>query len=220
MQSSSAAIFTCEQCGKQVQTTWRKGNSIVPWFRKLNVNLDGSCKSCNNPVWTLTLVHTQTGMDETASAIGMGLAVTTGIGFTQSSTAVSTTSYAGITGEFLKVINEDPASAMSLITQLAHKLEREQLKDRGAKECIGCGAMYVVEPGKPWTDLGYCAKMCAIGHGEKSFVGALKTTAAAPIKSSASVAVACSKGHEFSVANTFRGLKRPCPQCGEKVAVP
>ena len=158
-------------------------------------------------------------MDLEQSATGIGLAAMTGVGFVQSSTNVSHTNYPNVCAAIVAKLNEVPPERMKRVAAFATIMEREALKQHGARECAACGTLFVPTPGKPWSEKGFCSKICGVEEGALAILTPDDADEPKPSQSNA-LSVECPAGHYFDVSISFCGLTRPCPQCGRKTVVP
>jgi|GEM_PF-6277713 len=215
----TAAFFTCESCGKQLRTDDRMGNRLIPAMRRLAIRDNGKCKHCDGDLWTLTVVYEETSLDTEASAVGIGLSLTTGVGFTQSSTSSNQSHYSSLPAAVVAKLNDEPKVRMQRITELATTIERGKLVAAGGKSCLSCGVLFAPAEHKSWHTLGYCSPVCAPrslldaseneGESSEPFATEVRQT----------VEVQCANGHDFAVAKSFIGLKRPCPTCKVKTLI-
>lgn len=213
-------IFQCESCEVQLTADARSGNHLLPWKRKLPIEADGVCRKCGGNTWTISVLYADVNLDLGPTAVGTGLEVTTGFGFSQSTTHVNRRDYPNVNARVVAKLNEIPAERMTRVTAFAANVEREQARQRGARECAACRALFVPTPGKPWTDEGFCSKMCRVEV--KGMPDTPETDHAFGGKPSRSntVDVQCAEGHHFEAPISFCGLPRPCPECGRKTVVP
>ncbi len=211
-------LFTCESCREVVQADARTGQHLIPWKRQLRIRPNGTCEACSGNSWTISVIFAESGIDTEPTAIGLGMAAVTGIGFVQSSTSTHQADYPNIPANVVARLNEIPAERMRRVAEFVTAADRENFKARGGLECTVCGALYVRTPGKVWTDMGYCSKACAAERGETALSKRVEQgTPAGPAKT---VRVRCPSGHQFDVAISFRGMIRKCPECGSKTSIP
>jgi hypothetical protein len=195
------------------------GNHLLPWKRKLPIEPNGVCRSCGGDSWTISVVFAESGMDLDTSAVGMVMAATTGVGFVQSSTSVSQSDYPNVCAAIVAKLNEVPRDRMKRVAAFATTMERERLRQRGARECNSCRTLFVPTPGKPWSKKGFCSKMCLVEKEGASAIAASNDAEDTKTSPSSTVSVQCAAGHRFDVPVSFCGLTRPCPQCGCKTVV-
>lgn len=213
-------IFRCESCDSQLSADARMGNHLLPWKRKLPIGPNGVCRSCGGDSWTISVVFAESGIDLEQSAVGIGLAAATGVGFVQSSTNVSQADYPNVRAAVVAKLNEVPPERMKRVAAFATTMERERLKQRGARECATCGTLFVPTPSKPWSEKGFCSKMCGVEmEGTSAIVAPDDAGNSKPSRSNV-ISVQCPDGHHFDVPISFCGLVRPCLQCGRKTVVP
>lgn len=214
------AIFCCETCGKQLTTDQRMGDHLIPWKRRLPITADGSCAACDGDSWTISVVYAEESTDVGPTLIGMGLAAATGVGFTQSSTSINQSNYPNIPAAVVAKLNENPRSRMRRISEFATTMERQELVQGGAKECTTCGMLFTPVPSKPWSIEGYCSKACILRN--KGAIPAATNRGPGTVEPTRrpTIQVWCEEGHVFDVPVSFRGMLRPCPQCGIKTRVP
>lgn len=213
-------IFRCESCGRAINTDARMGNHLLPWKRKLPIELNGFCRSCGGDSWTISVLYAQSGFDPDESALLIGLSAATHVRFVEPTTSLSQADYPHVCAAIVAKLNEVPSERMKRVAAFATTREREQLKERGARECGRCGTLFVPTPGKAWSEKGFCSKMCCVEK-EGAFACSAPDDAAdrKPTQSN-TISVTCGAGHHYDVPISFSGLVRPCPQCGLKTAVP
>lgn len=216
----NSAGFCCETCGARFEVDARMGNHLLPWKRKLPIASNGTCRSCGGGSWTISVLFAESTSDVGLTAIGLGLAATTGVGFVPGSTThVNEADYPNVSADVVAALNQDPATRMGRIGEFATIRERERLKQLGAQECATCGTLFVRAEGKPWSEKGYCCKVCAVKK-EGAFTTAVGDERASNPRHTNAVPIRCACGHQFDVSISFRGLLRPCPECGTKTRVP
>jgi len=159
-------------------------------------------------------------MDVGPSAVGIGLAATTGVGFVQSTTSVSQTDYPDVSAAIVARLNEHPRERLGRVGQFAQLMERERLKREGGRECPSCGVLFVPSRGQPWGEKGYCSKVCLVKGEGGAAAGASGGVSGSEPARSRLIEVECVAGHRFDVQKSFSGTVRRCPVCGEKTAVP
>jgi hypothetical protein len=185
-------------------------------MRKLPIQPNGLCRRCGGDHWTVTAVFSETALDIAESAVGLGLAVATGHGFVQHSTASNLSTYPGIPAAVVAKLNEIPAERLARVGEFMRTMERAKIKDRGAEECRACGTLFVRTKGPAWHVEGYCSRMCLVQAQGISAAAASGGTGRQKIDT---ISVRCGAGHSFEVAASFAGMLRPCPQCGMKTPV-
>jgi hypothetical protein len=215
-------IFTCQSCRRASVADARKGNHLLPFLRKLPIRASGECIRCGSASWTISVIFAETSTDVAQSTFGLAIAAVTGQGFVQQSTHVNQMDYTDVPAEIVALLNEYPRERLNRVGQFVWAKEREYLKQHGGRECLSCAALFVPTPGKPWSEQGYCSKMChvdAVGAdaagpaADVAFSGKPQPALARIIK------VQCVKGHPFEVQTSFAGTIRPCPVCGTKTQV-
>lgn len=214
------AIFRCESCGKQLTTDERMGAHLIPWKRRLPIEPNGFCSKCDGSSWTISVVYVQGSVSIGPSIPGIGLAATTGFGFTQSSTNSNQSDYPNVPAAVVAKLNEEPRSRMRRIAEFATAMERRNFIDQGAKECVTCSVLFMPVEAKPWSMQGYCSKSCLVKTEGAATEAASLETGIAEATYHPTVRIKCISGHEFDVLVSFRGMLRTCPQCGAKTRVP
>jgi len=89
--------------------------------------------------------------------------------------------------------------------------------DERRNSCITCGAKFVPNENKPWTQQGYCSKVCGLARAETKSIELLKRTLKTDHRPT--ITVTCPSDHKFDVMATFAGCIRLCPDCGAKCKV-
>jgi hypothetical protein len=214
------AFFCCETCGRQLTTDERMGTHLIPWKRRLAIEPNGCCSACHGDSWTVSVVYSQTSTDIGPTMAGVGLAVVTGVGFSQTSTSSNQTEFPNIPAAVVAKLNEDPSSRMHRISEFVSAMERQRVIERGAKECLTCEMLFVPVADKPWSLAGYCSKSCFVRGDEDDSEGTTRASGSGESGFRPTVQVQCEQGHRFEVLGSFRGMLRPCPQCGVKTRVP
>lgn len=215
----NVAIFCCESCSSQLKTDARMGAHVMPWKRKLPIASNGTCAACGGESWTIVAVYAEESTNTGPTAIGLGLAATTSVGFVQTSTSSNQVNCPNVPAAVVAKLNQEPSLRMSRVGDLITIKERQRLENEGAIKCRVCGVLFVSALGKLWCQKGYCSKGCAVEGGEFAVVTDEESVAAERTQLS-TVSVQCAAGHDFDVPLSFRGLTRPCPTCGMKTEVP
>lgn len=136
------------------------GKHLLAWKRKLPIEPNGICSACGGDSWVVSVVFGESSVDLLESAAGMALAATAGVGFVQNSTSTNRTDYSDISSEVVAKLNESPSERMKRVAAFAATMERERLRQQGARECASCGVLFVPTPDKPWSEKGFCSRMC------------------------------------------------------------
>lgn len=216
----SLAIFTCEFCGRASQADARMANHLLPFKRRLPILANGRCRHCGGEYWSISVLFAEAGVDVAESVVGIGLAVTTGHGFVQQSTAVNRIDYPHVAATIVAQLNEEPRGRMMRVAQFATAMERDRLKQQGGRDCAQCGALFVPASKTPWSEKGYCCKMCLVEAEGASSAVTFSEVEQPEREALNRIKVQCVSGHIFEVPRSFSGLLRPCPECGEKTRVP
>lgn len=212
-------MFTCETCGRASTADARMAAHLLPFKRKLPIQPNGLCRDCSGDRWTITAVFSETEMDLAESALGLGLAAATGIGFVQHSTAAHSFVYPGIPASLVAQLDEIPAERLARVAVFVREMERSKREEQGAQRCLTCDAVFMGTAGQSWHAAGYCSKLC-LAQSQKNSAAAPASSASSPAPQKANtVRVQCASGHFFEVPVSFMGMMRPCPQCGTKTPV-
>ncbi len=196
------------------------GKRLLPWRRKLPIEPNGTCRSCDGEFWTITVVFVDSTMELEKSVVRIGLATAVGgIGFVKSSTYANETAYPNVSASVVAILNEYPPARMQRVAEFARVMERERLKELGGRECVSCGALFVPSPDKPWCGNGFCSKACSADEQGTSGTVVFDRAEEPESPMSRTIRVCCPTGHDFDVPISFRGLARPCPECGTKTVV-
>jgi hypothetical protein len=212
--------FECKSCGHQSTADERMAKNLLPSKRKLPIDESGLCTKCGGDSWNIHVVYAQSGADTSAgSAVGLGLGAMTGIGFVETSTAATLTSYPDVPAAVVARLNEDPAQRISRVVAFANLIAQEELRERGGQNCGTCRALFVPAKGNTWHEEGYCSKVCLVkAKGESAIDKSSPAQNDRPRRVSA-IEVECPSGHRFEVPASFAGMMRPCPTCGTKTPV-
>lgn len=211
-------IFQCESCQTSFQTTPRKDRHLLPWLRRLPIQENGGCRKCGGQWWKITLTYVEADYQVSTNPLSLlwGLATTSLP--TERSEATSQVEYARVSAETVASLNADPRMRSAMVAEYASAAHRIEMHQQGAKNCRDCGAIYLPASDAPWTLHGYCSKLCLVRRDSQSAL--VQAKAYTEETSTKNVFVTCAQGHEFAVAKSFRGTKRPCPVCGTKTPVP
>lgn len=208
-------IYTCEKCSKQLRTDHSKDNSFFPFRRRLAINPNGSCKSCNGEAWTFSLHYSEKSSDVDTSLFGICMAVILGGTRSRTTTSTNVVEYAGIPATVVAMLEEDPRRRTLRIAAIASELEQQSLADLGAQTCPTCGVKFVPHQDKPWTQNGYCTRVC-----DPISAASYKTEPSPSFTPQRAVlSVTCPAGHTFDASSSFSGMTRACPQCGAKTVI-
>ncbi len=197
----TSVLFVCGRCSKIA----RPGR-IRKW--------DGLCASCRKEVtWTIIVEYTEE--ETTNTAFGIFSSLLIGVGWKRTIYHTNTLESANVPTDVVRFLTSERRLVTSRAVQYAGLRQRQEIRKNNAIDCSHCGASFV--PGENvWNTKGYCSRLCAAKAG--SFADNLDSDAA-PC-TAASIDVQCPNGHKFSVLSSFSGVRRPCPFCGEKTAIP
>lgn len=208
------AFFECDSCGRKSGADARMAAHILPFKRKLPIDARGHCRHCGGDRWTISAVFAETDLDVAASALGVAMAATTGLGSIQYSMDSSHLIYPGVPAAIVARINEDPKQRLARLGEYVRTMQRSKLKESGGRECLSCGALFVPARGQAWQEAGYCSRVC---RSQAEGPAAMAPTAARDNSSparAAAIEVDCPSGHRFEVPRSYAGMIRRCPQCG------
>lgn len=210
--------FQCESCQTTCHTSPRKDRHLLPWLRRLPIKPDGTCRKCGGQSWKITLVYAESDLQVSSDPLRILFGLFTLSVPIDRSAAAAGVEYAGVSAETVATLNSDPRMRSSMIAEYANAAHKIEKYEQGAKNCRECDAIYIPSSDLPWTQRGYCSKLCLVRRDSQSALVQAKANSAEV--SSKTVFVTCADGHEFAVAKSFRGTKRPCPVCGLKTPVP
>ncbi len=210
--------FQCESCQAVCQTTPRKDRHWLPWLRRLPIRENGSCRKCGGQWWKITLTYREADREISTDPLALLWGLITFSVPIQHVEAASQTEYARVSAEVVAALNADPQMRSAMVAEYASAAHRIELYQQGATPCRECGAIFIPAGDAPWTQRGYCSKLCLVRRDSQSAL--VQAKAYSEETSAKTVFVTCAEGHEFAVAKSFRGTKRPCPVCGVKTPVP
>ncbi len=243
----SSVTITCQSCKK--------------CYSPKNILLcRGQCTSCTTAQWQL---HAEFDILRNGStsplssdgalltniglnAIGIGLLVATGSGFTvrvggggdgsdKPTGGKSVADIYDVPGQKVFELCNPPRQALNqlgdFILQKEAEIQRERMKERGGSRCRACQILFVPSSSKPWTLVGSCSKSCCASlHGVADYslienavnesTMEATTKVEQTVQEQAYVQAACSCGHLFQLSKMYRGTYRKCPNCQAKVLVP
>jgi hypothetical protein len=179
------------------------------------------------------------------NAIGIGLLVTTGTGFTvgigggiDSDQPAGGRSVADIydvpSEKILELCNPANRALSQLgefVLQQEVETQRKRMKERGGSNCRSCQILFVPSPSKPWTLVGACSKTCCAnmnGVAEYSLIESAVIEATAESSSKieqaatrqAYIQVSCACGQTIQFPKMYKGTYRKCANCQAKILVP
>lgn len=207
--------FECEACGRE-HSLW----TLRRWL--------GHCPKCQGKIWKMVTEY-QEGTPSHAP-IAILLRVVFGIHVLQHRGELIRLHTPKIDREEALAIAKAPFykrgrmafAYMDLRRQLDGAHERAMLREKGGRNCVMCHAFFVPAQDKSWTTSGCCSKSCfakLLPSLEPAFItiheAATPETPAVPVV----ISVRCLRGHEFDVPALYIGVRRPCPNCGEKTLV-
>ena len=242
----SSVIITCQNCKKH-----RSPTEIL--------RSRGQCASCPTAKWHL---HAEFGGVRNGSssplstdgallaniglnAIGVGLLVATGTGFTvrvgggmgsdQTPGGKSVADIYDVPSEKVLELCDPANRALSrlgeFVLQQEAEIQRTRMKERGGSHCRSCQILFVPSPAKPWTLVGACSKSCCAdmsGVAEYSLIenAVIAATSETSTKieqaatSQAYIQVSCTCGQTIQFAKMYKGTYRKCTNCQAKILVP
>jgi hypothetical protein len=145
----SQILFVCESCQQQVDPRQLRRSS-------------GRCdRFSGQGSWTLLVRYTDTETDVSMSLLGSLSLAFFGIGWQTVNNYTNQMAVGGVSADVAQYLTESPSLVAHRVVEYVRLCDQQDLKQRGAQACKGCGAMYVPSDDKVWTELGYCSKMCA-----------------------------------------------------------
>lgn len=200
-------VFTCESCHQAVQADASSEQIPLETF--------GNCHFCGGEAWTVTVVF---GHGDASVELAATEAAVATMPDTESATRADSphrADYSHVSAAVVARLNEQPQQRMERVAEFAQEMEREEIQKRGGSHCRSCGTLFVPMPGRPWSEKGYCTKLCFV---KAEGPAAMGDDSGHPTRSS--IEVECEAGHRFHVQSIFSGMLRPCPICGVKTRVP
>ncbi|MFT5525490.1 MAG: hypothetical protein ACI9HK_003458 [Pirellulaceae bacterium] len=200
----SKIFFVCETCGGQATT------------HDVRTRL-GRCGHCaESGSWTIVVSYSETSNE--LSILGTLSLLAFGVGWRKSSTATNHTTAGGISPDVAQYLTEDRRLLYSRVVEYMRLRGKQELVQQGTLPCRVCDVEYITLDSKPWTQDGYCSKLCAARDGANSPANVAEVSGGQ--ERIPAIKVVCPNGHYFEVLASFSGCRRPCTECGEKTSVP
>jgi hypothetical protein len=200
----SHIVFVCEACRRQASP-----RNLRSW--------SGRCQRCKSDAsWTLVVNYTES--DTELSLLGTLSTMIFGLGWFSTKAYTNQMTASGISADVARYLTEKRSLVAPRVVEYIRLREQQNLQQRGAQSCKVCDARYVPSDEKPWSQEGYCSKVCATKDGAAFTVETDTSPGRKP--RAHTIAVVCPQGHAFEVLESFAGCIRPCTECGAKTAVP
>ena len=239
-------MLTCQSCKKRYSPKdilRSRGQcvccAVAQWH--LHAEFDILRNGATSPLSSDGSLLTNIGLN----AIGIGLLVTTGTGFTvgvgggdssgKPTGGKSVADIYDVPGQKVLELCDPVKQALNrlgeFVQQKEAEIQRERMKERGGSHCQCCQILFVPSAAKPWTLVGACSKSCCASmHGVAEYslienaVNESTMEASSKIEQSAQgqsfIQVSCNCGHKFQLAKMYKGTYRKCTNCQAKILVP
>ncbi len=200
--------FICESCERSASV-----RQVRRWLAE--------CRRRRGKSWTVYVDYTDTEVDVSVTAT---IALTiVGVAWPRIRKLTNRTTVGGVDAETVRALTDERSSVEGRVVYYIRHREQEALRERGARPCRMCDALFMPVDEKPWTLEGHCSKLCAHrdDHRDSSLQQETPTFhEASTALGRRTVEVICPSGHPFEVPAAFSGCLRRCPACGAKTLVP
>jgi len=210
------ACFRCRSCGAKGEITPTSKRSLLSWVQRFPVEPNGLCHHCGAGSWQLTVIYPSQPADrELAILMGSPLSGGPNIVATTDELQLQLDS---VSASLVAALAENESRRLEQVGRLVRAIVKQSLEDAGAQICNRCESYYLPTSTWPWTRKGYCSKTCQVEiEGTPLFDQHVISTQSA---SQNKIRLQCGCGYWFEVPVSYRGMRRPCPQCQQRVEVP